>query len=47
MILDCKVESKKNVEGIYATKKDIAEAVKNIKKEFGIREVNQSQASFN
>ena len=47
MIIDIKDENKKNVQNIQETKKGIADAVKNIKKEFGIPDMNTSQSSFN
>ena len=42
MIIDIKDENKKNVQNIHDTKKGIADAVKNIKKEFGIPDMNTS-----
>ena len=42
MIIDIKDENKKNVQNIQETKKGIADAVKNIKKEFGIPDMNTS-----
>lgn len=46
MVADIKNENKKNVEGMQATKEEIAKAVKNIKKEFGVADMRASSESF-
>lgn len=47
MVADIKTENKKNAEGMQATKEEIAKAVKNIKKEFGVADMRASSESFN